>query len=782
MKRIIALVLVLCMALGMVVSVSAAPSASFTRTLNLVRLIRTLFQKDEEEAPTVGELEDGILTVYVSAKGKSGADGTEKNPFGTITAARDAIRDLDKSDFDGITVLVKAGTYSITEPIVFTDEDSGTEDCPITYLGEKGAVVVGGVALSAKDFAPATGSATKYFPAEAKDKIVQIDVTKLGITTDDIAKWKAHSHLLADSSFLSVNGERQTLVRFPNEGFIHIEGGLNIDENGNHITEFTNATNLSHYVIEYGDEYFERVSSWSKDDTIFVIARWNVLWCPDDSHVLEFDKTSDKMNVKFNGGYGADKGGIFYFYNIPEELDMPGEYYFDNDGILYYYPTDVFNTATLSLPVSKELVTLDGVSYITFDGLKLTSSAGNAISGKNTTGISIQNCEISSIKNNAIIFKDINFDLTIQNNYIHDIGASAIDVMAGDKATVTDGNCRIYNNYVRQWSVTSAYGYGATVGGVGILVDHNTFTDANFKGPHIKGGVNITMEYNHVFDILNFTDDVGAVSGDGKDNANINVQYNYIHDIGAVEITKAIKAVNPDFKCFPSAAIYYDGMASYYTSTGNVVAGIYGNGVLLNAGRQNALYGNLFVDCAQTYIDAAGYGYLDTYFDENGNYKSKKKTTFADYVYTDAFKAINPEPATLVLTMAGADPYDPMVWLAPAFVKIQDNWCHFNKGIRLYSNWGMTPYYIDPAVWRYSNADEIDFPKDQIRGANENVSQYNSRREAVDIKKLITETASGVIAITWEQFETIGVVLEDWPHDVEIPEKTIIFEKGYEVK
>ena len=155
----------------------------------------------------------------------------------------------------------------------------------------------------------------------------------------------------------------------------------------------------------------------------------------------------------------------------------------------------------------------------------------------------------------------------------------------------------------------------------------------------------------------------------------------------------------------------------------------------------------------------------------------------ADYGYDISdYKAINPEPSQLTLTMENQDPYDPMVWLAPAYIKIQNNWCHYNRGVRIYSNWGVTPYYIDRAVWRYSNAEDIDFPKDQIRGVNDNVSTYNSRRDEVNLKTLITETAAGVIEITWEQFETIGVNLEDWALDVEIPEKTIVFEKGYTYK
>ena len=62
------------------------------------------------------------------------------------------------------------------------------------------------------------------------------------------------------------------------------------------------------------------------------------------------------------------------------------------------------------------------------------------------------------------------------------------------------------------------------------------------------------------------------------------------------------------------------------------------------------------------------------------------------------------------------------------------------------------------------------------------MSNYGGRRAGYDLEQLIKETAAGVIEITWEQFEKIGVVLEDWNHSVEIPEKTTVFEKNHENK
>ena len=77
------------------------------------------------------------LAYYVSPAGTEGnADGTEALPY-TLEEVRAKIRELKRSESGlpdgGITVYLKEGTYYFTESFKFTEEDSGTKECTITY-------------------------------------------------------------------------------------------------------------------------------------------------------------------------------------------------------------------------------------------------------------------------------------------------------------------------------------------------------------------------------------------------------------------------------------------------------------------------------------------------------------------------------------------------------------------------------------------------------------------------------------------------------------------------
>ncbi len=83
---------------------------------------------------------------------KPNAEKTD-GPLATIQRARDVIREL-KHQQGGIlkqpvTVLVCSGTYFLNEPLVFTPEDSGTEEFPITYKAypRENPVISGGRAI-----------------------------------------------------------------------------------------------------------------------------------------------------------------------------------------------------------------------------------------------------------------------------------------------------------------------------------------------------------------------------------------------------------------------------------------------------------------------------------------------------------------------------------------------------------------------------------------------------------------------------------------------------------
>jgi len=113
-------------------------------------------------------------TFYVATDGNDGWSGTlpapnpagTDGPFATLSRARDAIRGTKSEGQPGapLVVMVRGGTYYLDETLVFGPQDSGTEDCPVTYMAYPGEepVICGGREILAPcfevDVAGTTGS------------------------------------------------------------------------------------------------------------------------------------------------------------------------------------------------------------------------------------------------------------------------------------------------------------------------------------------------------------------------------------------------------------------------------------------------------------------------------------------------------------------------------------------------------------------------------------------------------------------------------------------------
>ena len=94
--------------------------------------------------PTGGVAQETML--YVSTTGNDAWSGRvpqpngarTDGPFATLAKARDAVRALRKP----ATVRIRAGTYALTEPLIFTPRDSGTPRSPVIYEAAPGETVV----------------------------------------------------------------------------------------------------------------------------------------------------------------------------------------------------------------------------------------------------------------------------------------------------------------------------------------------------------------------------------------------------------------------------------------------------------------------------------------------------------------------------------------------------------------------------------------------------------------------------------------------------------------
>ena len=181
--------------------------------------------------------------IYVSLDGNDSAAGDINSPLASFIGARNRIRKLKK---DGVTpakgfvVYLRGGNYQIKESVVFTPEDSGTDEAPIVYRAYPGeeVTVIGGASLSESVFKPLTDANIKnrIIDGNAKSKVLCADLKALGFSYfGEIYMPGAYTYQVpgtvkpaASSPELFINGKVMTVARYPNDGFMTIDKVVDI--------------------------------------------------------------------------------------------------------------------------------------------------------------------------------------------------------------------------------------------------------------------------------------------------------------------------------------------------------------------------------------------------------------------------------------------------------------------------------------------------------------------------------------------------------------------------
>lgn len=326
------------------------------------------------------------VQIYVSPNGNDSADGSLQAPLRTLEGARDKIRDMKNSGLPagGVTVNLREGTYSLVEQsFELTEEDSGTAEIPIVYQSYPGetAVISGSVQADGAHFEPVRDPAIlNRLPEESRNHVLVYDVKEqLGISSfSPIPKngfgWPDQPAALS----ISVDGEAQTLARYPNTGFINISS---VQDKGfvprSHMTNpdgtcpectkqygggdripckigeanWINQPGGVWTVNNLGSKY----DLWSQESDIWMSGYF--CWgYADDNVALKTLKQSGEsliMSAKQPSRYGVGGGDSkkFYAYNLLCEIDVPGEWYLDREtGKLYLYPKRVSAKARSSCP------------------------------------------------------------------------------------------------------------------------------------------------------------------------------------------------------------------------------------------------------------------------------------------------------------------------------------------------------------------------------------------------------------------------------------------------
>lgn len=456
---------------------------------------------------------DEVLWVYPEGKVKQGAFTIEQ----ALIRAK-ALLALDKQ----VQITITSGSYYLTQPIILGPEFSGTKAHSFTIRALKPGTVI----LSA-----------------AKQVSLQ---------------WQPHNQLmkaaLSETEFnqLFINGKKQIRARYPNfDPSVKVFNG--------HAEDAISP---------------QRVAKWQNPVGGFVHALHEGRW---GGMHYQIEGVDDNGELILDGGFQNNRHSPMhekyrYVENIFEELDAPGEWYFDDKAdVLYFYPPAGLdlNTSTVEISQLAHLIELRGnienpVKHIKIEGLTFTQTSqtfmqtkepllrsdwaiyrGGAAVMEGSENIALTNNVFHSLGGNAIFVSNYNRNVNIASNEIYDIGASAISFV-GHPSAVRSPSFE-YHEFVDIADMDLALGpkndnYPADsiatdnlihdigqvekqVAGVQlsmsseITISHNSIYRVPRAGINASEGTwgGHIIEYNDVFDTVLETGDHGAFNSWGRD-------------------------------------------------------------------------------------------------------------------------------------------------------------------------------------------------------------------------------------------------------------------------
>lgn len=459
-------------------------------------------------------------TVYfVAPNGNDKNIGSLNAPFKSIHVAQEKARG-QKGE---ISIYLRGGEYHLAKTLIFTTLD-GNADKRLnlsSYPGEH-AIISGSIQLK-----------LQWQPYK-----------------NEIMKAKAPLQIPID--MLSVNGKIRHMARYPNFDSTAVRfNGTSAD-----------ATSA------------ERVKTWKNPSGGFLHAMHVSDW--GDFHYRITGKDENGI-LKMEGGwqnnrpYGLSVDNRMV-ENIFEELDAPGEWFYNSkETILYYYPlpNEEINKSVFEVAQLKHLVEFRGtekepVRNITIKNIEFTQTArtfmekyepllrsdwtiyrGGAIVFEGTESCNLNDCYLHNLGGNAVLFSNYNRNSGISGSHITQIGASAIcfvgdtnavrspnfnyhsftplekmDREFGPKTNNYPANCLVYDNLIHTIGLFEKQVTGVELSMCkSITVSHNSIYDVPRAGINVSEGTwgGHINEYNDVFETVKETGDHGSFNSWGRD-------------------------------------------------------------------------------------------------------------------------------------------------------------------------------------------------------------------------------------------------------------------------
>ncbi len=493
----------------------------------------------------------------------------------TLEDALDCVRDIRKTDTKTpLALRVAPGDYAPARPLVITKEHAATNFAPLIVYAADFAQkprIHGGMPITR----------WKKTTFNGRDDVWVADVSDMSLPKRP--------------RLLFFKGKRMQAARFPN-----------LDR----MQPYTTGYAFARPPKDKDEKFYENEIMMATND----VRRWKHPedgWAtinPEHNYwicffdVAALSNNVIHLNAKHTELVGYNRWDRYCIENIAEELDQPGEWYFDvRAKKVYIIPPNAENPnkVVVAIPRPQPIVTIKGAGNCAFAGLELTGgNDGFRIRGGD--GVHILGCSIHDI--GFYGFGDCHFAVGVfvmaRNSRvadcdIHNIGNHGIMVHGYNCTNPGDRqNVVIENNYIHHCGEVDPAGQGVRNTGQGVRVSHNLMHD--FPRSAISGyGRFSETSYNRIRHVNMTADDTGALyDAAWTCCVGSKICYNWISDSIGYKRTG-----NGKYRLYQGACgIYMDECSGGLEVYGNLIERAHWAAMHLhNAGRWSTISNNLFI-------------------------------------------------------------------------------------------------------------------------------------------------------------------------------------------
>lgn len=522
--------------------------------------------------------------IHVSPYGSDANKGTPDSPIATMEKARKLVRDIKSQKNVPVTVVFHEGTYRLSRTINFDEQDSGTENAPITYKAADGERVIfkGSKVLDTSKFNKVTDPAVlERLPEGSRNLVGVLNLREQGINTVlPVSIGRAGMKAMYGYHQLYFNDNPQTLARFPNNYFTKPEAITNANTKTFRVRESN--------ITRWGQAKDARAGGYFLNDYRY-----------EREEITNIDPVERTLSIS-DAGYKISGSERRYFvYNLLEEIDMPGEWYIDPETyLLYYYPQNGISNETLEIStLGSEMIKMSDVHFVNFEGLEFAQTCYDAFQLPSCTDISFDKCYFHDIENCAIRdFSDYyranqktpnTYRISVKDSVFRNIGAQSVNLMCGDETTLTEGECIIDNCYFTEGGTEiRSYVPFVSLSGVGITVKNCTMHNTAVHMIQGAGSLHKIIN-NEFYDACKETHDVGVIyMGRNHYQRGVEVANNYFHHAKCLDDSIGIIA----------CGVYMDDTLCEWYIHHNIFEGV-PRGVFNHAGSDHRINDNIFVNC-----------------------------------------------------------------------------------------------------------------------------------------------------------------------------------------